>query len=838
MAETPATAARVSAAAPEKSARPSSGSTPLKLRSCVVCRSRKVRCDKQSPCSNCRRANIPCTVASDDRPPRWARRLERLTAKPPSKDTGLAADPATGQVMDRLRSLEKMVKELGDQLEQANGATRGSSANSPSGPMSHGSFDEQDHRMHASSASPASVQPNTGRLVGQEGGRSQYIGSNFWSRLDALKADTQGLAGGDSDMSDDETESPGLTTTTRESERGASERNGVLFGHNLGPSAPDLGQFKPLPSQIPFLVDVFAENVNFCLQVVHMPTLRNIVREMRSNSSVKVSASDEALVFAVYYAAVTSMSEEDVAASFGATKTELNHKFRLGLEYALAKADFIRLPDVTLIQAFIVFLCLARRYDSPRYVWMMTGLVARMAVAVGLHRDGAHFAHLSPFEAEIRRRVWWSLLLLDIRAAEDQGTEFSIANGSFDTKMPLNLNDADLDPAMTALPVERELDTDASFAVGSYRTCRVTREIMAARTSSGAADVAEQNRLLEVFRADVDAWGFSQHVTNTSTKAYWVGITVTHLVVSKLALFIHLPALLAPAGAHVPDHTRNSVLVAAIEVAEFNHALCAEPASAQWRWIIETYTHWHAIAFLLIETSRRAWSPVVERAWIALHSRWLIPPQPRGGDKSLRVWIPLRRLMGRARRHREAELRRLRGDADAAVLLRMQDSNVPVPISTGPFKTGDSVELFTKHWCDLVAGDVGAGHTGFTASADEKGSAESEQFDAFAGQVGTSVQGHASLQPGVDPSAYVMPEDNAMHGQSFPSDGQTGLESDFAFPADWSRDGTGGWGGTPGAWNATDAVDHFGAGDMDVNGDELNWKEWLESAAAMELDNL
>ncbi|KAK1837621.1 fungal specific transcription factor domain-containing protein, partial [Colletotrichum chrysophilum] len=37
-----------------------SGQPALNPRSCVTCRRRKVRCDKQMPCSNCRRAVIQC----------------------------------------------------------------------------------------------------------------------------------------------------------------------------------------------------------------------------------------------------------------------------------------------------------------------------------------------------------------------------------------------------------------------------------------------------------------------------------------------------------------------------------------------------------------------------------------------------------------------------------------------------------------------------------------------------------------------------------------------------------------------------------------------------------
>lgn len=92
-------------------------------------------------------------------------------------------------------------------------------------------------------------------------------------------------------------------------------------------------------------------------------------------------------------------------ANFGLAKSDLNLKYRIGLEHALAKADFLNTPDLVLVQAFGLFLCLLRRHESPRFVWMMTGLLIRMAQALGLQRDGAQFDHLTPYEIEMRRRV-------------------------------------------------------------------------------------------------------------------------------------------------------------------------------------------------------------------------------------------------------------------------------------------------------------------------------------------------------------------------------------------------------------------------------------------------
>ena len=158
---------------------PTSAPVP-KQRSCVVCRTRKVRCDKLSPCSNCRRANIACVFPSTDRPPRWARRLERV-----ANNAALNAqpEPAGAQVMERLKTLESLVKELSCQLEQANAAATGGSpgVNSPGGSSHDRDTDQLSDALPKMNA--GNVQKQFGRLVLQDANRSRYVSSGFWSRV-------------------------------------------------------------------------------------------------------------------------------------------------------------------------------------------------------------------------------------------------------------------------------------------------------------------------------------------------------------------------------------------------------------------------------------------------------------------------------------------------------------------------------------------------------------------------------------------------------------------------------------------------------------------------------
>lgn len=163
--------------------------TASKSRSCIVCRNRKVRCDKQSPCSNCRRANIACAFPSADRPPRWVRRLDRLTKDSAQfgGPTQQEARPSFNEAMDRLHTLEQLIRELRGQLKGAQAATGPSDDSSHSASVSEPlAFDHYSHHDKGSSPREFGSEGKSlfGRLVIQDGASdSHYVGNGFWSRI-------------------------------------------------------------------------------------------------------------------------------------------------------------------------------------------------------------------------------------------------------------------------------------------------------------------------------------------------------------------------------------------------------------------------------------------------------------------------------------------------------------------------------------------------------------------------------------------------------------------------------------------------------------------------------
>lgn len=688
-----------------------------KLRSCVVCRSRKVRCDKLSPCSNCRRANIPCVVPSTDRPPRWARRLERAgnlgvasNSAKPTQETGSKVDP----VIERLHNLENLVKELKGQLEQANATSAHSNGNELFElDSSETSYLNLDHNTDgqkdtlANVASTSEVQNKFGRLVLRDVNRSRYLSSGFWARMndeiEGLQMEARGAIH-ESDISSDEEEPSEETISTLEQERTPLERHGFLFKHNLSLSDSDLSKLRPLPSQIPFLLNVYSENIHIFMRIVDLPLLTQEIRDLRENKEKRLTPANEALMFSIYYATIMSMEEDEIIANFDCTKSELSFKYRLGLEHSLAKADFLTEPDMTLVQALVIFLFLVRRQESPRFVWMMTGLVIRMAQALGLHRDGSHFTKLTPYEIETRRRVWWAVCLLDLRASEDQGTELSTTSNSVDTKFPLNIDDADLKPHTKNMPSVRQGVADMTLTVISAEMCDAMRRLMVSSMGESPLTAETQIRLLNDLYGLVDRH-FLKFDVGGKNIASWCFSTLARMVVSKMNLILNLPVLFSSPSENQSENIRTKLLISAIEVAEYNHALNSKKECRHWRWLFQTCTHWHAIVYLLIEISRRRWSPIIERAWAALHSKWLIPPKftnQTERDQSSRIWVPLRKLMTKTRKHRVAELQSLREDSYSAIQLEIDDAEIPLPASPVPSYDGNCRNIFLERWRELV----------------------------------------------------------------------------------------------------------------------------------------
>lgn len=134
----------------------------------------------------------------------------------------------------------------------------------------------------------------------------------------------------------------------------------TMFNHNGGFPFAIGGQFESVTDQHPSAIQIFQlwqiylNNVDPLLKLTHTPTLQVRIIEASANLD-KVSRSLEALMFSIYLMAITSTSEEDALSVFNEKRTDLLSKYGRAAQQALVNAEFMRTPDLTLLQAYLLY---------------------------------------------------------------------------------------------------------------------------------------------------------------------------------------------------------------------------------------------------------------------------------------------------------------------------------------------------------------------------------------------------------------------------------------------------------------------------------------------------
>jgi len=150
---------------------------------------------------------------------------------------------------------------------------------------------------------------------------------------------------------------------------------------------------------------------------------------------------------------------------------------RLGTEEALGQADLLNNPDINILQALIIYLNILQHTDETRAAWILAGTMVRVAVSVKLHRDGSRLLNLSPFEVEMRRRIWWQICFIDSRSEDLQVSGYKLSEAVFDTEVPVSLDDTNIELNMTEPAVETEGWTDMTIFLIHCKVWKLSRRL-------------------------------------------------------------------------------------------------------------------------------------------------------------------------------------------------------------------------------------------------------------------------------------------------------------------------------------------------------------------------
>ncbi|RFU75884.1 c6 zinc finger domain-containing [Trichoderma arundinaceum] len=84
-------------------------------------------------------------------------------------------------------------------------------------------------------------------------------------------------------------------------------------------------------------------------------------------------------------------------------------------------------------------------------VWISSGSLIHRAMQIGLHRDPKHLPPMSVLQAQLRRRLWATILELVVQSSLDSALPPRISFDEFDTEPPANNNDNEIQESATEL---------------------------------------------------------------------------------------------------------------------------------------------------------------------------------------------------------------------------------------------------------------------------------------------------------------------------------------------------------------------------------------------------
>ncbi|KAE8441227.1 hypothetical protein EG329_005591 [Mollisiaceae sp. DMI_Dod_QoI] len=400
------------------------GSIPPQLRRkhpCVLCQQRKVKCDRNEPCQNCTKARVEC--------------ISPLTLPPKKRKRRFPE----AELLARIRRYEEALKSYGADIDAINGeGGRSGMSNQGRTTLAAKQAETESNVMPRAEVVAQPVRSLSIR-------RSlKHVKNNLWTGVNAEFRDAEEILQGSSD--DEIYQAP--ITRTYDAIRG----DGIDFLFPT-PSSDNLRDLHPSPVQIFRLWQTFIDCVNPIIKIFHAPTVQQQVLDASADLD-NVGKGMEALMFGIYSISVNSMADSECTNTFGEGKTVLRERFQDGARQAFRRCGLLRSSDMTILQAYVLYLhsCLNFCID-PRSLFCLTGIAVRIAQRMGLNFDGTSYG-LLPFEVEMRRRLWWQIVLLDFRVSELSGAGCSILTHVWTTKFPLNVNDSDLFPDMRDPPSE------------------------------------------------------------------------------------------------------------------------------------------------------------------------------------------------------------------------------------------------------------------------------------------------------------------------------------------------------------------------------------------------
>ncbi|KAN0099272.1 Fungal specific transcription factor domain containing protein [Hyaloscypha variabilis] len=405
--------------------------------SCTNCRHAKLKCDRQKPhCSQCvkKGRGSSCNflpAARKKQTVSMQTRLQHLESLVKGVITGQS--PSIEPVNDKPQRRNGKATSISDSVAVAT--------------------EVQDHGIGPTAVSSVS----SGKvLLGSD--ESTYVGATHWA---AILEDIDEMKTYLDDEEEDE----------YDEEENLKSYTSLIFNAQTPTTKVQLLAALPPRPTVDLLVSRYFNSNSPALPIIHRPAFQRNYRKFWTDPEETPD-----IFLGLLYSIMIVATMADLGLS---EDTPVNHTraveaiqtYRECCIQCLVLSNYTKPGPYTLETLFIYMeaeFLLSK--DDQVQSFLLVGNVVRLALRMGLHRDSTKVGGvITPFQAEIRRRLWHHLLQLDLLSSFHIGLPGMLPAIDSDTLAPGNYHDEDFDEDSAVLPPPRP---DSEITPMSYSICK------------------------------------------------------------------------------------------------------------------------------------------------------------------------------------------------------------------------------------------------------------------------------------------------------------------------------------------------------------------------------
>ncbi|KAL8765575.1 MAG: hypothetical protein Q9209_007406 [Squamulea sp. 1 TL-2023] len=243
---------------------------------------------------------------------------------------------------------------------------------------------------------------------------------------------------------------------------------------------------------------------------------------------------------------------------------------------------------------------------------------------IELHHDGTSLS-LPPFEIEMRRRLWWQIVVPDTQIAELSGAGTSMLSMTFDTHLPSNTNDSNLNPEMAQLPPEHPGATDMTFCLAKYEfgfflkrsgTDFFFFEGAWAKPDGAPVSLVEKDRAIDELALRLEE-KYIVHC-DTNITLHFLTKIFTRTARYRMRLVAHHPRRHLDKGVSMPPEEKEFLSRLSLNIVENDNLSHSNKSADKFAWYVNMNFPFPAFIYLISELRHRTSGELSDRGWAAM----------------------------------------------------------------------------------------------------------------------------------------------------------------------------------------------------------------------------